>query len=805
MATSSDRLSLHDEVTVVLVTSYTPACPSTALIEATLASFAFVPGLTSCRTVIVADGYIASCNSRKTKMGRLTAADAAPYAAYVEALSERVVNARGGAAASCGRPLPEALAHATVLALDSHHGFGWAVKAALNSGLVETPRILVVQHDRAFMRPFDLERAVGCMRADDRIRYLLVPTRSTRNHAQTMWCNHGVRLPRLEVSGVGLLQLAFWWDSTHLATCAHYRDFVLRHPTLRRGCFPEDTVGRQLLAEVKLRGVAAAEPYHAYLWENANESDADNVDGGVVGHLNGAHWRAWAADAGGPADAAGAAPLHNSRLSHFHKAMATLGGEGVVAPAARPMGDPEDPEDESNDESNDVSAASSAAAAGWSAATPRTRPRARVDVSVRVLPPEWPSPDTVRLYVRLLEPSTCEADAEADVSADASADASTDARAEPGATSAGAVSVRPIVTVVLPIFNGEPWLDGCMEALLAQTWVVERGLHRVGSPNAEHAGRIELSAFDDGSHDATWARLLDGWAPHLRACGWRVVLDRHDGPPGGCGFAKNRAVAQSSGAWLLFQDIDDISLPERLSRQLEAAAREPSALIGTRVRREPEGSTARYTAWANEMSAQQLVLHRFRECTLLMPTWFLSRASFERAGGFAEEKCEDLLFLQAHVRRGGRLCRVDHVLEEHAEHLVVYRYHAAAATHAIPRQTILRHRTAALERDQIGDPVLEQLWLWPTLTIWGAGRDGREFFKALRPETRRRVTAFCDVDPKKVGTTYQYFEHFVPVVHFRDAAPPFVLCVALDRTNGGFEANLASLGLREGKDFLHFG
>ena len=47
---------LHDEVTIILVTSFTAACPSTALIEATLASFAFVPGLEACRVGSVAGG-----------------------------------------------------------------------------------------------------------------------------------------------------------------------------------------------------------------------------------------------------------------------------------------------------------------------------------------------------------------------------------------------------------------------------------------------------------------------------------------------------------------------------------------------------------------------------------------------------------------------------------------------------------------------------------------------------------------------------------------------------------------------------
>jgi hypothetical protein len=48
----------------------------------------------------------------------------------------------------------------------------------------------------------------------------------------------------------------------------------------------------------------------------------------------------------------------------------------------------------------------------------------------------------------------------------------------------------------------------------------------------------------------------------------------------------------------------------------------------------------------------------------------------------------------------------------------------------------------------------------------------------------------------------------VPVVHWRDARPPLVLCVAMGRTNGVFEANVAELatklGLREGFHYWHF-
>lgn len=237
-ASLSSAAELCSKVTVILVTSFTPACPATALIEATLASFAFVPGLELCSTVIVCDGYVAS-SKRRTKAGRLISEDEAPYRAYIDALRKLVDTARSSTPA--GASLPPALARASVLALESHHGFGWAVKAALESGLVRTHFILVVQHDRAFMRPFDMARAIGCMQADEDVRYLLLPTRSTRHHEQTMLCNHRVRMPRRTIHGARLLTLAFWWDSTHLATAAHYRDFVFRERCARHGALPEET------------------------------------------------------------------------------------------------------------------------------------------------------------------------------------------------------------------------------------------------------------------------------------------------------------------------------------------------------------------------------------------------------------------------------------------------------------------------------------------------------------------------------------------------------------------------------------
>jgi len=68
------------------------------------------------------------------------------------------------------------------------------------------------------------------------------------------------------------------------------------------------------------------------------------------------------------------------------------------------------------------------------------------------------------------------------------------------------------------------------------------------------------------------------------------------------------------------------------------------------------------------------------------------------------------------------------------------------------------------------------------------------------------LIAFCDVDVKKIGTTYlqAYTNLKVPIIHFSEVKPPLIICVALDRTHGEFEKNLASMHFIEGVDYFHF-
>lgn len=73
------------------------------------------------------------------------------------------------------------------------------------------------------------------------------------------------------------------------------------------------------------------------------------------------------------------------------------------------------------------------------------------------------------------------------------------------------------------------------------------------------------------------------------------------------------------------------------------------------------------------------------------------------------------------------------------------------------------------------------------------------------------MVAFCDIDENKIRKGFYCYEDSqerpkpkVPILHFRAAQSPFVICVKLDLTGGEFEDNLKSLHLQEGRDFVHF-
>ncbi len=103
----------------------------------------------------------------------------------------------------------------------------------------------------------------------------------------------------------------------------------------------------------------------------------------------------------------------------------------------------------------------------------------------------------------------------------------------------------PLVSVIIPVFNGEPYLAEAIESILTQT-----------------LSNLELVIVDDCSTDSSAAIVRD-----YAGRDERVRLVQHDRNQGSAS-ARNSGIAASRGEFIAAMDCDDISLPQRLEKQV---------------------------------------------------------------------------------------------------------------------------------------------------------------------------------------------------------------------------------------------
>ena len=105
---------------------------------------------------------------------------------------------------------------------------------------------------------------------------------------------------------------------------------------------------------------------------------------------------------------------------------------------------------------------------------------------------------------------------------------------------------KPLVSVIVPIYNAEQYLTACVDALLAQTYT-----------------HIEILLVDDGSKDRSGI-LCDEYAQ--RDSRVRVLHLQN----GGVSRARNHALEVMKGEWVCFADADDEVTPYYVEHFVDA-------------------------------------------------------------------------------------------------------------------------------------------------------------------------------------------------------------------------------------------
>ena len=203
----------------------------------------------------------------------------------------------------------------------------------------------------------------------------------------------------------------------------------------------------------------------------------------------------------------------------------------------------------------------------------------------------------------------------------------------------------PVVSVVMPTYNAEAFVDAAVSSIRAQT-----------------VTDFELIAIDDGSQDRTVEILTQHAVVDPRI---KVLRRTHRG----ISDTLNEGIAASRGAFIARMDADDVAVPQRLERQLAALMDRPKvAVAGSNY--EIIDHSGRHMG-ASDLPTDPAEIRRTldRNNCIAHPTVVMRRDAVLAVGGYrrAFAQCEDYdLWL--------RLCE-RHDLINVADPLLRYRQH----------------------------------------------------------------------------------------------------------------------------------
>ena len=115
-------------------------------------------------------------------------------------------------------------------------------------------------------------------------------------------------------------------------------------------------------------------------------------------------------------------------------------------------------------------------------------------------------------------------------------------------------SRKAFVSVILPAFNASAWIEETLQSLVSQS-------HE----------NFELLVLDDGSTDNTLEIIRRFERQDNRI---RVFVQKNMGVIA----ARNKLLDEARGQYVMFQDADDISTPDRMEKQVELLQANPEAV-----------------------------------------------------------------------------------------------------------------------------------------------------------------------------------------------------------------------------------
>jgi glycosyltransferase involved in cell wall biosynthesis len=325
----------------------------------------------------------------------------------------------------------------------------------------------------------------------------------------------------------------------------------------------------------------------------------------------------------------------------------------------------------------------------------------------------------------------------------------------------------------MPCYNMATTLEETLQTIAAQT-----------------LEDFEVLSVDDGSTDQT-PQILERWSkkdPRFRY----LPL-----PHAGIIPALNAGLAECRSDHVARMDADDKMLPTRLEKQSAYLDTHPEVhLVSSLVSGFPKNKLRQgfkiYIDWLNSLENQEDMQREiYVESPLCHPTVMFLKQVVQTLGGYQEHGwAEDYdLWLRMH-HAGLRFEKVPEILLE-------WREHPNRLTRTDSRYSLenfIRAKAHYLARGPLQDR--------DAVIIWGAGMHGRRLSKHLL-RGGAAISAFVDIDPKKIGRTRRGFPIIAPdalLEHMRSFSNPVVLAAVGSRgARELIRESLNGFGLAEGQ------
>ncbi len=173
----------------------------------------------------------------------------------------------------------------------------------------------------------------------------------------------------------------------------------------------------------------------------------------------------------------------------------------------------------------------------------------------------------------------------------------------------------PLVSAIIAVYNGEGGVARAIDSVLAQQFE-----------------SFELIVVDDASRDAT-PHVLAGYGDRIR-----VIRKTNNH---GLAAARNLGIALATGDYVAFLDADDVWLPGRLAKSVDALQTHPTTIMAfSDMVPVGAGGVALAPTYLHPGTARTPLMEDLLEegwWPILPSTVTIHRWAFNRVGGFAEE------------------------------------------------------------------------------------------------------------------------------------------------------------------------